>query len=171
MLQQTTTLWSIVKNHLFEFLTFAFFWLSPIHGLILFILLAAGVDTFMGRKAARLKAINEGKEPRLEVTSKKTRIGFTSKVATYIGLLILTLFLDKMMLNDLLLYFIPTFPIHFVISKGLGLIFLAIEFDSIDEKYFLISGKRLKDTIKRKISAIKVTILGAKKFKNELKED
>ena len=170
MIQQTTTILSIIKNNITELASLAFLWLAPVHGLIVFILLAIGVDTLLGRKAAKVKAIKEGKEPRLEVTSRKTRVGFISKAAAYIGILILTLFLDKMMLNDLMLYFIPTFPIHFLITKALGIILLLIELDSADEKYFIITGKRFKQTIHNKVSQIKKLIMGAKNFKDEIKK-
>ena len=170
MIQQTTSILTIIKTHLVEFITLLLLWTGPVNGLILFILLAIGIDTLLGRKAAKVKAIREGKEPRLEVTSRKTRAGFISKAAAYIGLLILTLFFDKMMLNDLLLYFIPTFPIEFMISKGLGIILLLIEVDSADEKYYIITGKRIKTTIHDKIKALKKLILGAKKFKDEIEE-
>jgi hypothetical protein len=170
MLEQTTSILTIIKTHFLEFASIAFLWLAPVHGLIVFILLAIGADTIMGRKAAKVKSIKEGKEPRLEVTSRKTRLGFISKAATYIGLLILTLFLDKIMLNDLLMYFLPTFPVQFMITKGLGIILLLIESDSIDEKYFVITGKRIKTTIQEKVKALKNLIMGAKKFKDDLKK-
>lgn len=170
MFQETTSLLAIIKSNLLEFISLAFLWLSPVHGLICFLLLAMGFDTLMGRKAARVTAIREGKEPRLEVTSKKTRLGFISKSTSYIAILILTLFLDKMMLNDLLLYFIPTLPIKFLITKGLGIILLLIEMDSIDEKYFVITGKRFKCIIKNKIQSIKNMLIGVKKLNDELKK-
>jgi hypothetical protein len=171
MIQQTTGILATIKSNLLEFITLAFLWLSPIHGLVVFILIAIGVDTLLGRKAAKVIAIREGKEPRLEVTSRKTRLGFLSKAASYIGILILTLFLDRIMLNDLLLYFLPTLPIQFLVTKGLGIILLLIEADSADEKYFIITGKRFKDTIKKKVAQVKSLILGAKKFKDEIEGD
>jgi hypothetical protein len=171
MIKETVGLWSVIKTHAIEFISLAFIWLAPIHGLVLFILLAIGVDTWLGRRCARITAIREGKDPRLAVTSKKTRHGVLSKVASYVGVLILTLFLDRVMLNDLLLYFLPTLPIKFLITKGLGIIFLLIELDSCDESYYKISGKRIKESIKNKITAVKNMLLGAKKFKDEIVED
>lgn len=166
------TMWVMFKGNLWKYICMLFMWLAPVHGLILFILIAIGVDTYFGRKAARKKAVDAGKEPRLEVTSKKTRDGFLSKAGTYIGILILCLFLDKIMLNDLILYFFgAAFPIHFLITKGLGIILILIELDSLDEHYFTLKGKRLKDLIKSKISNIKKLIIGAKKFKDEIEEE
>jgi hypothetical protein len=160
----------LIKDNIVEFSIFAFLWLGPIHGLIVFILIAIGVDTLMGRKAAKTIAIRDGADVRLAVTSKKTRHGFVSKVATYIGILILTLFLDKVLLNDLLIYFFSTFPIQFVITKGLGVILLLIELDSIDEKNYIITGKSFKQIIRAKVKKIKELIFSAKKFKDEIKE-
>jgi hypothetical protein len=75
MIQQTTTIWATIKANFSKYLALTFAWLSPIHGIIILILLAVGLDTYFGRRAARVKARNEGKDERIEVTSRKTRTG------------------------------------------------------------------------------------------------
>lgn len=166
-----TSVLFFLKTKFLYYFPLLILWMTPIHLTIILILGAVFLDTLAGRWAAKHKAIKEGKEVRLEVTSKKTRKGFVSKAFTYVGLLILVFFADNVIFHDLLTYFLPTFPIEYFVTKGLGIIFLLIEFDSFDEKYFMVKGIRLRDVIGKKIKQIKKAIMGAKDFKDNLKDD
>jgi hypothetical protein len=165
-----TTVWFFIKQKALYYIPVLLLWTTPIHLTIVLILIAIAADTLAGRWCAKHMAKKEGKDVRLEVTSKKTRIGFVSKSITYFTLLILTFFGDNIIFNDLLLYFIPNFPIEYFISKGLGIIFLLIEFDSLDEKYYKVKGVKLRDIIGKKIKQVKNLIIGAKEFKDEIKK-
>ena len=112
-------------------------------------------------------AQRDNKDVRMEVTSKKTRTGLVSKMITYQSAIILLFVLDKYILNDVVNYFFSNFPIDFIVTKAIGIVFLLIEFDSFDEKYYLVKGKRLKTIISNKIKSIKGLIFSAKKLKNE----
>lgn len=170
MIQQTTTLWATIKAKATKLFSAAFFYLSPIHVLMFMIGTAIIIDTYIGRWAAKKKAIKEGKDVRLEVTSRKTREGFVSKMIAYQVAIILLFVLDKYLFHDLLMYFLPTFPIKYAVTKVMGVVLLLIEFDSIDEHYYNVTGKRIKEIIREKIRSVKKTIIGAKNFKDEIEE-
>jgi len=137
-------------------------WFSPIHLTIGLVLLAISIDTVAGRWAAKQIAIREGKVVREVVTSRATRKGFISKSIQYITLLILTFFADRILLDDLVRYFVPTLSTTFLATKLLGFIFILIEFDSFDEKYYRVKGVRIKTTIKNKLKKIKSFISKAR---------
>lgn len=142
---------------------------SPIAFVFWIIGIAIMLDTFFGRWAAKKVAQREGKDVRLEVTSKKTRNGMVSKIITY-NIAIGTLFaIDFNLLNQTVMYFIPKFPIEFLITKVVGVVFVMIEFDSIDEKYYIVTGKRLKQSIKSKINDGKKSVLSMSEFASKLK--
>jgi hypothetical protein len=63
------------------------------------------------------------------------------------------------------LYFVSGFPIHFAVTKFVGLVFLLIEADSIDENYYKIKGVRLKDLFRNKIGVIKGALISLGKLK------
>lgn len=149
----------------------ALLYLAPIHPLMLLLGLGAIIDTIMGRWAAKKIAQKEGKDVRLEVTSRKTRIGLVSKLITY-QLVIISLFvLDGYLLNDLVTYFLPSFPITYAVTKLIGVILLLIEFDSIDEHIYKVKGIRFSKLIKNQIKRIKNIIMGLKNFKDKIKGD
>jgi len=157
------------KTKIFSVLTVFFIYLAPIHILIVLIGSAIIFDTLAGRWCAKKLAQRDNKDVRLEVTSKKTRTGLVSKMITYQTSIILLFVLDKYILNDVVNWIFESFPIEFVTTKLIGLIFLLIEFDSFDEKYYLVKGKRLKTIFTTKIKSIKRLIFSAKKFNNESK--
>lgn len=171
MIEQTTTLLSIIKANAFKLVSLSLLYLAPIQMMIIGVMLAIAFDTCMGRWAAKKIALREGKEPRLEVTSRKTRNGFISKAFTYIGSLIFIFIIDKSLFNDLLLFFIPNFPIKFFISKGFGVILILLELDSADEKIYRVKGVRLKEHIKTKIKDIKNFLFSAASFKKEIDDN
>lgn len=143
---------------------------SPINFVFVIIGSALVVDTIAGRWAAKHVARREGKDVRLEVTSKKTREGFVIKAITY-NVMILSLYaIDKNILNAMVFYWFPQFPIDFIITKAFGFVIALIEYDSIDEKYYIVRGTRLKTQITDKVKGIKKTLISVFKFTKELKE-
>lgn len=141
---------------------------APIHVLMLLIGAFIALDTLFGRWCAKKIAQKEGKDVRLFVTSKKTRVGFTSKVITYQTAIILLFVIDDYILNDIVSWLFSDFPIDYIITKTMGLILIAIEFDSIDEKYYIVKGVRIKDIIKKHIKSGKKLIQGGKDLKKDL---
>jgi hypothetical protein len=168
--EMATSIWLAIKSNALYYIPMMILWMAPIHLSIVLILAAISIDTLAGRWCAKHMALREGKDVRLEVTSKKTRKGFIGKAFTYIALLILMFFADSIILNDLLKYFISNFPIDYFFSKGLGIIFLLIEFDSFDEKYYKVKGVRLRDIITKKIRQVKKVIMGLKDTKDEIEK-
>lgn len=159
-----------MKTTLTKYILAVISYFSPIHLLMFLIGLGIIIDTYVGRWAARHKAIKNGWIVREYVSSKKTREGLVSKMITYNLVIISFFIMDKYMLNDLLMYFIPTFPIHFFITKAIGFIILLMEFDSIDEKYYNVKGVSLKEKIKDKLKDVKIAILKIVGFKAELSD-
>jgi hypothetical protein len=144
----------------------AFF--SPIYILLLIVGMAIFFDTFAGRWCARHQAIKEGKDARLEVTSKKTRQGALNKMIIY-GLAVITLFLiDGSMVNDAIMLWLKSPVFTFLLTKLTVLFILWIEFDSIDESYYKVKGVRIKDKIKDFFSALKKLIQKLFDFKKQV---
>jgi hypothetical protein len=159
----------VVGSKLFKVSISLLSFFAPINFVFWIIGISIILDTFFGRWSAKKVAEREGKDVRLEVTSKKTRNGLVSKIITY-NIAIGTLFIiDFYMLNDVVLYFFESFPIHYLVTKLVGIIFVLIEFDSIDEKYYIVTGKRLKQTIKSKINDGKTSVLNISDFASKLK--
>lgn len=113
------------------------------------------VDTFYGRWAAKQIAIREDKNPRDEVTSKKTRVGFISKILSYEIGIILAFLVDKWILNFIVMSF---FPIEYLVTKLIGLFIIWIEFTSIDEKIYRVKGYKMMDKFSEFVKKIKKTI-------------
>ena len=159
-----TTIITICKKYLL--LIIAYF--SPIHFLMGLIGLAIMLDTWMGRWAARHKAIKNGWVVREYVSSKKTRLGFSVKVLVY-NLIILSVYgLDKFMMNDLFNYFVNDFPVQFVVSKSVGVVLFLMEVDSMDEKYYNVKGVSLKGKMIDKIKSLKDVAFKLVGFKKEI---
>jgi len=146
-------------------------YLTPIHPLMFLLGCVILADTVAGRWAAKHIAKKEGKDVRLAVTSAKTRKGLVSKLITYQLAVVLLFILDKFILNDLLMYFIPTFPVAFMVTKIVGVVLILVELDSIDEKYYLVKGKRLKTLFTDKVKDIKRSIFKIKDFKDKIEEE
>lgn len=163
-----TSILYVLKDRTFELISLFFFWLSPIQWAVSAVLFVIGIDTILGRKSAKVTAQRKGLDTRLEVTSKKTRVGFSLKVFIYISLIILTFVFDRGLFNDLMLYFFNGFPVDFLFTKVLAIIFMLIELDSIDEKVYNIKGVRLKQLIKERVDKIKSTVASAKDFKDKI---
>jgi len=153
----------------YAFLIFSFF--SPIHFVFLLIGLGIVIDTYVGRWSARHKAIKNGWEIRKYVSSKKTRFGLLSKMFAYQTSIATLFILDKYMLHDAVRYFFSNFPIDYIITKSMGLVLIFVEFDSIDEKYYNVTGTSLKSKIKSKIREFKEVILKVVGFKKQISEE
>ena len=162
-----TALLAATKTKLLFVFTSIFIYLAPIHVILVLIGFAVILDTLAGRWCAKHLARKANKDVRLEVMSKKMRHGLVSKMITYQSAIILLFVLDNYVLNSVVNYFMADFPVDFIITKFIGVIFLWIEFDSFDEKYYLVKGKRLKTIIGEKTKKIKGLIFSAKKLKNE----
>lgn len=158
----------MIKLKLIGFAVAVGFFLAPIHVLMMLVGTFIILDTLVGRWCAKKEAKRLGKDVRLEVTSKKTRVGLVSKLISYQVSVILLFVIDDYMLNDLVKFFWVEFPIDYVVTKAMGLILIAIELDSIDESYYKVKGVKLKDIARDKIKSIKNLVLGIKNTKKEL---
>ena len=142
--------------------SFVITWLAPIHLAIATVLLAILLDTCVGIWAARVVAAREGLVVREVVTSKKARIGFISKSLTYLGLLLMAFFIDKMLLHDLAQYFFSGLNVSFFATKFLAFLFVVFEFDSFDEKYYRVKGVSIKTLLTNRIRGIKRGVMSVK---------
>ena len=159
---------AFLKTNFVRFLIIFMVFFSPIYWLLLLIGFSTFLDTVAGRWAAKKEAKRLGIHKRLYVTSKKTRLGFTTKTLFYLSITMILFVFDKYLLNDLLLYFLPAFPITYCITKFFGFALVAIEFDSVDEKYFRVYGVSIKDTIRIKLANFRRLIISAKDTKDGL---
>jgi hypothetical protein len=139
-----------MKNFLLTFLAF----ISPIFPLAFLIIIASIVDTFVGRWYAR--KIN------IEVTSRKTRLGFTRKLLIYNGGLLFTYGVDYFMFNQITQNYVW---FDFFTTKFIASFILYIEYTSIDEKIKWVYGKGITDRIKEFINTLKKLIT----IKNDIK--
>jgi len=92
-------------------------------------------------------------------TSRKLRVGLINKSITYISLIILFFLMDKFILNSL---FVNLIKIEYFMTKLLSLVFIFIEFTSIDESYTIVKGKSIFTSVKELIGK-------ANDIKNDLK--
>jgi len=159
----------LFKMKFLKLASFLWLFLAPIHFILALVGIAIFVDTFYGRKTARIVAIRNGKDPRIEVKSKITRERLSAKMLVYNACIISCFIIDKNIMNDLVMYLFQSFPIHFAVTKFVGLVFLFIEVDSIDEHFYKIKGVRMKDLFKKKIGHFKNSVVSAAEFKNKIK--
>jgi len=138
-------------------------YLSPIYPLVGLVLATILADTLSGRWAARHIARLEGKDVRLEVSSRKTRDGLIPKILGYISVILFVYILDRFMLSDLVTHFFPAFPVEYSATKIGGLILMWIEFDSIDENYYKVKNVRIKDIISDKVKKLRELFKSFKK--------
>jgi len=138
-------------------------YLSPIYPLVGLVLTTILADTLSGRWAARHIARLEGKDVRLEVSSRKTRDGLIPKILGYISVILFVYILDRFMLSDLVTHFFPAFPVEYSATKIGGLILMWIEFDSIDENYYKVKNVRIKDIISDKVKKLRELFKSFKK--------
>jgi hypothetical protein len=143
-------------------------YLSPIYPLIGLVLALILADTITGRWAAKHVATLEGKDARIEVSSRKTRDGLIPKILGYIAVILFVYILDRFMLSDLVTHFFPAFPVEYTATKVGGLILMWIEFDSIDENYYKVKGVTIKDIISSRVKKVVLVIRSIKEKKDAL---
>lgn len=153
-----------MKTFFYGILSSLMLFFAPISQIILLIGIMILIDTFYGRWAAKQIAIKEGKDPRNEVTSKKTRVGFISKFLTYEISIILAFIIDKWAINSIVMSF---FPIEFLATKLIGLFIIWIEFTSIDEKIYRVKGYKVFDKFVEFVKKIKNSISCLVDFKRK----
>jgi hypothetical protein len=138
---------SVLHTVLLTLITF----FAPIHGVILTVISFVLFDTAI--------AYWRVKKTGTKWTSKKLRVGLVQKSITYISLIVLFFLMDKFILNE----FVKTFVnIDYFLTKALTLIFIFIEFTSIDESYTIVRGKSIFQSLKELIGK-------ANDIKNDLK--
>lgn len=138
---------SVLHTVLLTLITF----FAPIHGVILTVISFVLFDTAI--------AYWRVKKTGAKWTSKKLRVGLVQKSITYIALIVLFFLMDKFILNE----FVKTFiNIDYFLTKALTLIFIFIEFTSIDESYTIVRGKSIFQSLKELIGK-------ANDIKNDLK--
>lgn len=123
---------------------------APLACLVFFAVL---IDTAVGRWYA--KRNNE------EVTSKKTRIGFVTKMITYGAGLFFIFLLDKFLINDFMLLY---FPKEYLATAFTTMFIISIEYSSVDEKIKWATGKGISDRVIEFVKKIKKTINLVKEF-------
>jgi hypothetical protein len=138
---------SVLHTVLLTLITF----FAPIHGVVLTVISFILFDTVI--------AYWRVKKTGVKWTSKKLRVGLVQKSITYVALIVLFFLMDKFILNE----FVKTFiNIDYFLTKALTLIFIFIEFTSIDESYTIVRGKSIFQSLKELIGK-------ANDIKNDLK--
>lgn len=136
-----------MQPYLVKFFKFCFIFLSPIFPIMLVIGIVIGVDTFFGRRAARVRGE--------EVNSHKMRRGLISKMIGY-QIAIITLFIiDIWAINDIVMYYVP---FMFLFTKIAGGYIIFIEWTSINESFKDIKGYTINSKINEFFKAIRVVI-------------
>lgn len=125
--------------------------LNPIAGVILTVISFVFIDTAF--------AYWRTKKVGIKWTSRKLRVGLINKCLTYVSLIILFFLMDKFILNSM---FINLVKIDYFMTKLLSLVFIFIEFTSIDESYTIVKGKSIFTSVKELIGK-------ANDIKNDLK--
>jgi CDP-diglyceride synthetase len=128
----------------------------PLAPLLVLVFFAVVADTFVGRWYAK----KEGEE----VTSKKTREGFTLKMITYGGGLVFIYLLDVWILNKFVLHY---FPQEYLSTLFTALFLIWIEYTSVDEKIKWTTGKGITDRLFEFVSKIKKTIKTLVDFRDQ----
>jgi hypothetical protein len=143
---------------------------TPIGWSLLLVGIAVITDTLAGRWCASVLAKKESKDVRLEVTSKKTRIGFTAKTLIYMTIILGFFTIDFYMIDKLVYWVMPSFPIQYIATKLLAFIFVLIEADSIDEKLYKAKGIRLRELISSKLKGLRSFVGKVITFKNSIND-
>jgi hypothetical protein len=140
--QLSILLFSIQKEILtLTSIIFAFF--LPISGILIMIGVLIAIDTFTGIwKAKKLKE---------KITSRKLS-SIISKLALYEITVIMFFFIDRFILNDIILTF---FSVPFMLTKVTALVLASIEVMSINENYKVVKGIDLWQSMKLLFSRAK----------------
>jgi hypothetical protein len=73
-------------------------------------------------------------------------------------------------MNDFVMYLFENFPIDFVITKAVGIILILVEYDSMDEKYYIVYGVRIGEKMKKIVRKVKSTTKDLKEFSDKIKD-
>lgn len=146
----------------------AFF--SPVAFLLLLVGIAIFFDTMTGRWCAHKMALQNGEDPRLAVTSKKTRKATGRKMLFYFGIVMSVYIMDIEIFNSFVLFWLKEPVFTFLTTKVAVIFLLWWEFDSIDEKYYKVHGVKIKDKMKQFADGIKSFIVGLVSLKSDLKK-
>lgn len=142
-----TEILNVIHSVIIAIITF----LTPVFGIVLTVLSFVAFDTLI--------AYWRVKKLRSKWTSKKLRVGLVNKCITYIILILLFFLMDKFILNHLIS---QKTGIDHIATHILSLVFIYIEYTSIDESYKIIKGKTLLQSLKELIGQ-------ANNIKNDLK--
>jgi hypothetical protein len=136
----------------------------PVIPMVLLIGLGIFIDTWAGRWCARQLAIKKNLDPKEEVTSRKTRLGVTSKMLVYQAGLLMFYLIDVILINSV------TFKVlghPFVLTKLTCLFLLWIEYSSVDEKIRWVKGYGIKELFHKFIKELKGGISSIQGVKNK----
>jgi len=156
-----------MKELLQSFCKFLVLFLTPIAPLMLVVGIVIFADTIIGRKAAKKKAIDEGKDVDVEVTSRKTRDGLVPKLIGYQVAIITMFILDGYAINEMMLNFIP---FNFLATKIVGGFLIWIEWTSINESKKKLSGITYNEMFIDYIKSLKKTVMSIVEFKKKVEE-
>lgn len=156
-----------MRELLNNFWKFIVLFLTPIFPLMLVVGVAVFADTIIGRKAARKKATDEGKDVDVEVTSRKTREGLVPKLIGYQVAIITMFILDGFAINEVVLNYVP---FAFLATKIVGGFLIWIEWTSINESYKKLKGITLNELFTNYLKSLKGLLMGLIDFKKKIKE-
>lgn len=171
LLGYCASLFAVIKTYFLKSLTLILAFFSPVAFVFLIVGMSIGLDTLFGRWAAKHHAIKQNIPVREYVTSKLTREGMLDKAWMYLGIIAFLFVFDAYVINKFVVYYLKNFPVEFAITKIVGLGLVAVEFDSIDEKYYNVKGIRLKDELKNKASFLKYIINEAREIIGKTKKE
>ena len=102
------------------------------------------IDTYVGRWYAR--------KTNQEITSRKTRLGFTRKLVAYFLVIIVSYLIDRAIVNEITRNYIW---FDWAFTKFFTLVLIWIEYTSVDEKVKWVCGRGLTDRIKDFANSLK----------------
>jgi putative flippase GtrA len=155
MIQETTTLWTIIKSNLGQFFAMCFGLLAPIQPILLLVFGFIIADTVAG--------IWCSKKTGIKITSRRLS-AFIAKMLVYSAVVILTYGLDKLLLGEFLLHIVS---INLLATKVAAMALIFAEVYSIDEKLIRVTGKGIWHYFKRLIGLAKMIKKEAKDLKDE----
>jgi hypothetical protein len=155
MIEQSTTLWSIIKSNLGQFFVMCFGLLAPIQPILLLVFAFIMADTVAG--------IWCSKKTGVKITSRRLS-AFISKMLVYAAVVILTYGLDVLLLGEFLLHIVS---INLLATKVSAIALIFAEVYSIDEKLIRVTGKGIWHYFKRVIGLAKMI----KKQKEEILDE
>jgi hypothetical protein len=145
-----------LKTTILSFFSMLISFFAPLVPLIIVVIFATLIDTYVGRWYAKKKGEL--------ITSRKTRIGLTNKIIGYSIALLFTYILDSLILNETVMLY---FPKEHLTTSLACLLLVFIEYSSVDEKIKWATGKGITDRIFAFIRGIKKIFTEVKSFKED----